>query len=227
MWRKWTLVIFWAATAVYCQPLPTPETSQLPAISGNTQTTKINSPEALVSLSYNQLRRGHEEEIAIAPMPMPGECFAHSYDSARWDFDPGSLRLELAPGFTIHYGDGKDFKSYSTAFFTRTEAGNAILLKLKAANDMPLGTYKIVGKINFTSALKENCSMQQDVIIPVTVVDHNAHAVKESWSYQQYSDHNFRETLDTILLIPLLPFIAIIFVIQSAINCGDLTCHDY
>ncbi len=195
---------------------------------GNAPTAQMPVPQARVVESYNKLRRGRDEQIAILPAMLPAECFAQPR-AARVDgvlADPTSLRLEYLQGFKVTFGDGKKFRRNSEPSNTFTQGGDVILLKLKAARDLPPGDYKLQGKIRFSPALKESCPQQQDVVIPVTVVDHNDAVAKSPWPYQPFPDHAFAEGLGNvawaIVIIPLIPFL----LIAGAIMCGSPLCTD-
>jgi len=223
MWRKWIIALLVATGMASGQTSTTQESAQQ---SADIQPVQMRISQARVLQRYSKLRRGRDEQIAISPVSLPEECLAQPSSLRRVGPDPSTLHLELAPGFTVRFGDGKDFKSESTAFFTQTKGGKVILLNIKADRNMPLGDYTIHGKLGFFAEVKENCSGQQEVIIPVTVVDHDANVAKNKWPFQPFSDHHFSDALSdtffTILIIPLLPFLFIF----GEIVCGSPFCQD-
>jgi hypothetical protein len=223
MWRKWITILLGATAVASGQAFPTQEAAQS---SAGIQTAEMRIQQARVVQRHNKLRRGRDEQLAIVPATLSRECLAQTSIGHRFDADPSSLHLEPAPDFTIRFGDGKNFKSESTAFFTQTNSGKVILLNIKADRNMPMGDYVIRGKLGFFATVKESCSGQQEVIIPMTIVDHDAKVAKNEWPFQPYSDHHFGESLGntflTILIIPLLPFLFI----YGEIACGSPFCQD-
>src|SRR5437899_631787 len=228
MWRELILGVLMTTAAASGQTLATPEAAQ-PSAADDIQTVKTGMPQAHVVQRHNKLRRGHGEQIAISVAKIRWECLDYAPKTGSSTFlfaDPSSLRLEPVPGFTIRYGDGQDFKKDSKAFTTYTPAGEVIFLKLKAARDMPLGDYTIQGKLSYSNPIRETCSQQQDVVIPITVVDHDVEVAKNEWPFQPPPDHNFRDTVTEIpmglLFIVLAPFL----LIYGAIVCGSPFCAD-
>jgi hypothetical protein len=230
MWRNLIIGVFMTSAAASGQTLATAEAAQPSVAAGDIQTVETGVPQAHVVQRYNKLRRGHDEQIAISVAKLKWECLDYPPPKARSSTflfaDPGSLHLETVPGFTILYGDGKDFKKDSKVTSTYTPAGEVIFLKLKAAGDMPLGDYTIHGKLGYFNPTRETCSQQQDVVIPVTVVDHDVEVAKNEWPFNPSPDHNFRDTVTEVplglLFIVLLPFL----LVYGAIVCGNPFCGD-
>ncbi|HEV2962014.1 MAG TPA: hypothetical protein VG649_09340 [Candidatus Angelobacter sp.] len=61
-------------------------------------------------------------------------------------------------------------------------------------------------------------SREIEIILPVTVVDHDAKVAENPWAFQPYPDRPLRDKLETILLIPLIPFVLIYFEIACLGN---------
>lgn len=229
MWHKLMTVVFVAATGANGQIFPVvQESAQITAASGDTQAAKKHMPDAHVVFRYNKLRRGSNEQVVIYPESAPRECFAHQPKEGSHIAvypDPATLHLESIQGFTIRYGNGKDFKKSDSASSTYTPEGHVIFLKLRAARDMPAGDYTIHGTLGLLNPIKDSCPQQQDVMIRVTVVDHDADVAENPWPYRPYnpgSDHLFQDALWAILIIPLLPFLFI----WGEIECGSPFCQD-
>jgi hypothetical protein len=229
MWNKLITVILLAGAAASGQTSPTPEDAQAVVSSSNMQTVETVAPKAHVAFRYKKLRRGHDEQIAIWPAMIPPECLVNPQEAGSSTVpyaDPSSLHLDLPQGFTIRFGDGKDFKKNSEASETFTLGGDAILLKLKAARDIPPGDYTIYGKLGTFDPIKKSCPQQQDVLISFTVVDNDVAVAKNEWPFVVSPDHKFREAVGEIPLVVLFIALAPIVFIYSAIVCHSPSCFD-
>ena len=228
MWHKLMTVVLVAAAGANGQTFPVQKSAQIITASGDTEAAEKRMPGAHVVLRYNKLRRGSDEQVVIYPEPVPGECLVHQPGAGSQITtysNPATLHLESMQGFTIRYGNGKDFKKSDAASSTYTRKGHVIFLKLKAARDMPAGDYTIHGALGLLNPIKDVCPQQQDVMIRVTVVDHDADVAENPWPYRPYdpgADHPFQDVLFAIFLIPLLP----ILFIWGEIECGSPFCQD-
>jgi hypothetical protein len=214
MWRKCMTLVLVMATITSGQLSSAQEAVQQPGPAVESkQTAEPFTSLAQASMRYNKLRRGREEEIAISIIRPPAGIPASPMVSMRGNpvyFTPELFSLKADPGFTVRFGRGNTFSSESPLSITSTKGGPVVLLKLKAADDIPLGDHMIQGTLVFRERGK---SQSLDVFIPISIVDHNADVVKNPWRFQPYSNHGFRQVFTGIALIPLLPFLFIAFVI--------------
>jgi hypothetical protein len=218
MWHKWIILVLVAGAGASGQIVSMPEGAQTSSVPGDSQAV-LPLPQGIVVARYNKLRRGRDEQIAILLALLPDNCLVKPKRLGVFSIIPNSLDLDPAQGFTIRYGDGKEFSKDSSASYTSTPAGDVIFLKLKASRDLPPGDYTIHGKFGFHPAIKDICSQQQEVTIPVTVVDHDADVVKNEWPFQFKPEHHVGDTLLSILLFPLIPFAVILEVIACRGGC--------
>ncbi len=222
MWRK-LLILGLAATAVAsAQTTLTEETAQLPALTPTAGTlVQVRAVQR-----YNKLRRGRDEQIAIFPVMATANC-ATCLKNPR-TLHLNSLELNPVAGFTVRYGDGKNFDVKRDPYSSMTKGGNVFLLKLKADKNMPLGDYTITGKLKFFDVENRAAGLQEvAVAIPITVVDHNAEVAKDAWNYDRLPDgesfgDKVGKAIEIALLIPLVPFLFIF----GLIECGSPFCED-
>lgn len=220
MWRKCMTLVLVMAAITSGQISSAQEAGQQPGfVLEKKQIAKPYTALAQTSMRYNKLRRGQEEEIAISiimsPVGIPAPPGVSTPGNPVY-FTPEIFSIKADPGFTVRFGMKNTFSSGSPLSVTSTKGGPAILLKLKASDDMPLGDHMIQGTLVFRARGK---SQSLGVFIPVSVVDHNADVAKNPWRFQPYSNHGFRQVFTTIALIPFIPFLFIALVI--ACSGGD------
>ncbi len=173
---------------------------------------------------YGKLRRGRIEELAIHLERSQTTCPGCTPGQNRQPYvQMQSLEIEPAKGFSVQFSyDGKHFRSRNKGNIVFTKGGAVILAKLKAQKDLGLGEYVLRGKLWFQVIGKGRNSgpEQVEILIPVTVVDHDAPIVKSSWRYAPVPGHPLRTTVATILLGPLLlPAVLVIILYCVAIDC--------
>lgn len=224
MWHKWIAVVLITASVAAAQGSSNEETAQPVSAIGNDN--QISAPLAGSQQYYNKLRRGHDEQILIWPVRLTEDCFAGNsteptyYPKAIY-FNPRSLQLEPIAGLTVSYGNGEKFASDAVPSATWTNNGWAIFLRLRAAGDIPVGDYVIRGKMNFFRLVKEGCPTEQDIMIPVTVVDRGNKARRNDWPEEIRPQYPPNEKLQTFLAFLLLPFTFM----WGLIVCGSPSCE--
>ena len=172
---------------------------------------------------YDKLRRGHDEQIAIVPQrPLITRTGCPVMPCPTVTIIPESLHLETQKGFSFKYFVERKFKAASSTRFATTRGGGAFLVQIKAARDVPPGSYTIKGKLRrFRAENGVRSSEEVDVAIPVTVVDDHAQVTKNEWKYKPYGDDSF---LTTLGVIALLPFIVVGGTIMLIACHGDGSC---
>jgi hypothetical protein len=176
----------------------------------------------------NKLRRGKDAEFAVmlsTSSPNCGECLPTQLEEGE---QPVFISLQIDPsrGFSYRYPDSQNgkFKQTAKGKLIRTKAGSAALVKIHADKNLPLGTYTLNGKVQIRVFQKGKPpeDKQINVAIPIELVDQHALAAATSWPYEIPPNHNVRDGLRALIMVPLyLPLILVLIVYCSFSNCSD------
>lgn len=207
MLRKIIALVLVRCIAQAQMPSPLPDNAVRPAQSAEQKLVGVNL-RPVTTARYGKLRRGRTEEIAIHLEHSQSICLScSSGQNSRAYVNMLSLEIEPAQGFSVQFSyDGRHFRSQDKGKIVQTRGGGAIVAKLKAGKNVPLGEYALKGKLSFevVERDKHSAPQQVEISIPVTVVDHDAPIVKSNWNYAPFPSHKLRTTMAIILLGPLL-----------------------
>jgi hypothetical protein len=170
---------------------------------------------------HSKLRSGREEQVAIFIDNQVTACVG-----CPLAVFPLWLELAPAPGFTVRYSDGTDFRMQPRGFMVPTRGGSALLFKVRTAPDLAPGSYTLKGRIAFrvTSDARWAEDQQVDIVLHVTVVAHNAEVAGNPWPWKPYGDHPGRDAFIAFITAPLIPFEVLYLIIDCDINPGH--CSD-
>jgi hypothetical protein len=206
------MFLFAAAMAASGQAISGPEQSQTP---GEFQSEKSQMPQVRVIQHHDKLRRDRDERIVVFSVFPPSNSQTCPTQSAPCLY-PFSLQLEPTEGFRFRfYSDRGGFKSRDQAHIVSTEGAMAFLLQVRAARNVPLGEHAIKGRLQFTVMGHPESSPEIEIVLPVTVVDHDAKVTENPWPFHTYPLHPVRLKVETALLIPLMPFLFALYVVSS------------
>jgi hypothetical protein len=212
------LVLFLAGICSRAQSIPIPdkEGSRVSA-TGETFVPEPQSqvaPPTLVSAQffqrYTQLRRGRDMEIAVylcQPTPRIPDCDSH-YARMGNTITPVSLQIEPAEGFTIRYGDGRHYKSAPQGTPEYLADKGLIFLKVHASGKLAPGQYTLKGTMTIRSLRGDDLSTRQriPVVIPVTLVEHNAQVREMDWRYGSHPGEGFKNVMVGFIAVPYCTF---------------------
>jgi hypothetical protein len=154
---------------------------------------------------HTQLRRGRDLEIAVylcQPTPRISECDSH-YARLKNSIAPVSLQMAPAEGFTVRYGDGRHYKSAPQGTPDYLADKGLIFFKVHASGKLAPGQYTLKGTMAIRSLHGENSTQQPiAVVIPVTVVDHDAQVSQVQWRYGSHPGEDFKNVMVGFTAIP-------------------------
>jgi hypothetical protein len=169
---------------------------------------------------YDRLRQGREEEIAVLLCrPMQSHSFCPLIPaSPQAGLVPVTLELKPEAGFTVRYRRGGKFLVQQRGAAVQTSRGLAFRLKVRAETNAPLGEHRLEGKLTFRSVNLDGIweTGQVDVVIPITVVEHDAHVLDRS-------EHEARRFFLALLTSPIWVPILLLWVVTCEIDPDD--CH--
>jgi hypothetical protein len=183
-----------------------------PAIGSGTQTVPRGKaawprPTASAHQRFDKLRRGREEEVVMLLCRSAG---LHPYCppfklNQEW-LVPVSLELKPVEGFIVRFQQGKNFLPTQQGSAIRTPKGLAFRMKIRAAKDAALGAHKVEGKLTFRSAGVDGIweTRQMDVVIPITVAEHDDRVFRYDWSMNGNTDRPVRKALLAIVAAPIV-----------------------
>ena len=213
MWHKFLIIPF-LVTVAYGQLAPGTET----ALIGSEAPTQDASKIIVTAYQrYSALRRGREQEvvIVICRSKQNSQCPLNAATETD-DPLPGSLELQPAEGFKIHYRWGDDKYDVLPGSGPAIDIGarSAFLVKIGANGKTPLGTYNLKGKLLYHSREETQPSPAQatEVVIPVIVVENHAKVSETGWSFKSLlaqarkeEEHHFKDFLTNALLVLYVP----------------------
>lgn len=180
------------------------ETTAIP--DSQTQAAPLPQVSAQFFQRQTQLRRGHDQEIAVylcQPTPRVPMCDSH-FARLNNTIVPVSLQMEAAEGFTIRYGDGRHYKSALQGTPDYIADRGLIFLKVHASGKLTTGQYTLKGTMTIRSMHGEDLSTPQSipVEIPVTLVDRDAQVSQMEWRYGSHPDEDFKNFLTGFIAVP-------------------------
>jgi hypothetical protein len=209
-------------------PLVSTDGAAPPAVAdaSKEKTVAIMSAKVIFDQRYTQLRRGHDQEIAVLLCSAkPGECWFND-TTIKNPPVPISLQMDHAEGFTIRYGAPRHYES--TAQGTPSYRGDRrlIFLKVHASPDVGLGEHVLKGTMVFRTGSNSSEPETLAIDVRVNVADHDAPEMELDWPYIHHPGRVAGDVASGVgratLLIVLLPFLPI----YGLIMCGSIDCHD-
>ena len=188
------------------------------------------SPKALSYRSFNQLRRGTEEKVAIV---VEGAGFLTSPRSPEPGVIPLTFELQPAEGFTFEAIDYP--KPYKHKFAFRHERiavfqfpWQQLEFTLRAAPNLTLGVHALTGRLTFQIVGDGGVSalQQVDVRIPITVVERNARVDRSHYYPRQdrVPPWNDMPLATKLVLVPALPVLFLLSGLVCVARGEDCRC---
>jgi hypothetical protein len=220
MWRKILAAVLLAAVmqaemmAVTGPQISPPQTVPWPAgRQGTNQPSARTIPDANGSppapnvasyLRYDHLRRGHEEEVVVMLCKTTRAPGCPFIPLRQTELVPVSLELKPVEGFTVSYHEGSEFHIRPEGQAVQTRIGTVLRLKVRADKNATLGDHLLPGTLTFRSALPDGAmeTRQIDIVIPISVVGHDAGVHKEAWSLEEPRQRHPKNVLLIILTFP-------------------------
>jgi hypothetical protein len=226
MWRSILAVVLLPSLTVAQSDVP----GKTLEVKSQTNSSFMASPKVISYRSFDQLRRGTEEKVAVwvevwGPLtsprsPVPGVA-------------PIKLELQPAEGFT--FGPIDYPKPYRHKFAFQPEriavfqfSLQHLEFKLRAAPDATLGNHMLAGRLTLQGVTDAGISPPQhvEVHIPVAVVDRSVQAFPaRNWPMQdRMPPWNDMPIATKIVLVPLLPVLFLLSGVVCAIRGEDCRC---
>jgi hypothetical protein len=186
----------------------------------------IMSAKVIFDQRYTQLRRGHDQEVAVLLCSAkPGECWFND-TTIKNPPVPISLQMDHAEGFTIRYGAPRHYESKAQGTPSYRGDRRLIFLKVHASSDVGLGEHVLKGTMVFRAGSNSSKPETLAIEVRVNVADHDAPEMELDWPYIHHPGRVAGDVASGVgratLLIVLLPFLPI----YGLIMCGSIDCHD-
>jgi hypothetical protein len=183
--------------------------------------------KAIFDQRYTQLRRGHDQEIAVLLCPAePAHCWFKDA-SVKNEPVPLSLQMESEKGFTIRYGAPRHYESRPFGKPSYHADRRLIFLKVHANKDVSLSEHVLKGNLVFRPAGSAAGEPERLAIeVKVAVADEGAFVMEGDWPYIHHPGRVAGDVASSVgwaalfvVALPVLP-------IYGLIMCGSITCHD-
>ena len=194
----------------------------------NEKPISVKSARATVIFDqrYTQLRRGHDQEIAVLLCPAePGDCWFMD-TTLKHQLVPLSLQMDHAEGFTIRYGAPRHYDSKAQGTPSYRGDRRLIFLKVHASENVSLGEHVLKGTMVFRRAGSDSGELERLAIeIKVAVADESASVIELDWPYIHHPGRAAGDVASNVgwavLLVPLLPVLGL----ACLITVHSLDCH--
>jgi len=171
---------------------------------------------------YDGIRRGTAENVAIR---VSSEGFLTTPRSPVPGIVPLKLDLDPIEGLTVSKLRYPKAYNLNAKFHTNPISiarMDPIQFKVRAGQNAPLGLHVLTGKLTFQPVHFDSTvgpAQQVDVMIPVTIVEHDARVQRQPWPISHMS---VAMIVVIILLLPvLIPLVPLIYLICAAERSCD------
>jgi hypothetical protein len=214
-----TLILLLISSVLHAQQLPN-ATEKLPCPD---EKPVPSGPGITVDQRHDYLRRDRSEDVALvlcSPELAYGGC-GHQNHPPQKGIVPVSFSIDLPTGMRSWYRSRRKYLPLPSGARAEFQPKSGVLLlRLKAANSMPIGVQCLHGTLQYEIVKpgKPLITQTREVELQFTVVSHTATVAENEWPFGNRIGQHAKD----VALAPLLPFQFLLFIIVCSTGSCDI-----